>query len=101
MGATCTALVFHVQSQRGSVLNSRGRWCRGGPSNPAGLKSRNPAGLKSRNSAGLKSRHYGALLGMVLSIVTPAGAQSRYFETRDLQAVVDTLDVTDLQGRRW
>jgi thiol-disulfide isomerase/thioredoxin len=36
----------------------------------------------------------------VLAPLTASG-DSRYFEARDLQNVVDTLDVVDLQGRRW
>jgi thiol-disulfide isomerase/thioredoxin len=31
----------------------------------------------------------------------PAVAQSRYFEQRDLQGAVDSLNVVDLEGRRW
>jgi thiol-disulfide isomerase/thioredoxin len=40
-------------------------------------------------------------LTFTLVLVAPAAAQLPYFETRDLQAVVDSLDVVDMQGKRW
>ena len=41
------------------------------------------------------------LLSGLLAAGVPAAAQTPYFETRDLQAAVDTLNVVDLQGKRW
>jgi thiol-disulfide isomerase/thioredoxin len=38
---------------------------------------------------------------IVLLFWAPALAQSPYFEQRDLQSAVSSLDVVDLQGRRW
>jgi thiol-disulfide isomerase/thioredoxin len=39
--------------------------------------------------------------GLITAPVQTAAGQSRYFEHGDLQAVVDSLDVVDLQGRKW
>lgn len=38
---------------------------------------------------------------VVSGFAPPAPAQAPYFETRDLQNAVDTLNVVDLQGTRW
>lgn len=42
-----------------------------------------------------------AAIVLTLGVAAPAAGQLPYFETRDLQAVVDSLDVTDIQGKRW
>lgn len=38
---------------------------------------------------------------VLLSPAIPAFAQEPYFEARDLQRLVDTLSVVDLEGKRW
>lgn len=42
-----------------------------------------------------------AIVVLTLMMAAPAAGQLPYFETRNLQAVVDGLDVVDMQGKRW
>jgi thiol-disulfide isomerase/thioredoxin len=51
-----------------------------------------------------RRRISGVLFSLVVAflIVAPrAFTQSLYFDQRDLQSAVDSLDILDLQGRRW
>jgi thiol-disulfide isomerase/thioredoxin len=41
------------------------------------------------------------MAAMALLVWSPGAAQAPYFEARDLQSVVNALDVVDLQGKRW
>ena len=42
-----------------------------------------------------------ATLALIVATTVPAAAQLPYFENRDLQAVVNSLDVIDTSGKRW
>jgi thiol-disulfide isomerase/thioredoxin len=67
---------------------------------------RNPFDSLRSLSAGRRSRRDGraVLLCVAIAFIAaslPASAQAPFFEQRDLQGAVDSLNVVDLQGRRW
>jgi thiol-disulfide isomerase/thioredoxin len=100
------ARAVSVQRQRASVRGHGELGRHDG--DPARLRSepQAPGAIPDRDTHRRRNgRRVVAMLGLWLVICFPgrtaAAAQSATFSRADLQAVVDTLDVVDVQGRRW